>query len=84
LPNWLFADLMTVPVRFTGVAAVDVALAAGVWASGCDSVPLLAGDVDPGALGTPVPLRTSSPQPTSTTPHMASAAMIRIRRDPFR
>ena len=23
LPNWLFADLMTVPVRFTGVAAVD-------------------------------------------------------------
>jgi hypothetical protein len=59
LPNWLFADLMTVPVRFPGATAVDVELAAGVW--GCDSVPLVAGDVDSGAIGTPVSLPTSSP-----------------------
>jgi hypothetical protein len=46
-------------------AAVDVELAAGVWGWGCDSVPLLAGDVDSGAIWTLVSLRTSSPQPTS-------------------
>jgi hypothetical protein len=48
MPNWLFAALIAVPVRFPGVAAVDAELGVGVLASGCNGVSV--GDVDSGAL----------------------------------
>jgi hypothetical protein len=83
MPNWLFADLMTVPVSLPGVAAVDVALAVGVLVLGCDSVALETADVGSGAVGVPVPLETSFAHPTSMTAHALSVAMIHIRRDPL-
>ena len=73
---------MTVPVRFTGVASVDIGLGVGVLVTVCDGGSL--GDVDSDALGAPVPLPASFPQPASTMAHVASTTMIRIRLDPFR
>jgi hypothetical protein len=77
MPNWLFAALIAVPVRFPGVAAVDAELGVGVLASGCNGVSV--GDVDSGALGAPVLVPASSPQPARTMTHAASTAMRRIR-----
>jgi hypothetical protein len=74
MPNWLFAALMTVPVR-TGVAAGDVELCVGRLVAGCNGVPL--GEVGPGALGAPL-LLSASPQPVMTMTHAASTAMRRI------
>jgi hypothetical protein len=34
IPNWLFADLITVPVCFTGVAVGEVAFGVGRRVSG--------------------------------------------------
>jgi hypothetical protein len=76
IPNWLSADLMTVPVRFTGGAAGEVVLGVGVLGRVCDGGSL--GDVGSVTLGAPVPLPASFPQPTSKTAHAASTAMTRI------
>ena len=83
MPNWLFADLMTVPVRFPGGAAVNGALGVGVLVRGCDGVPFVARDVGSGAVGVTLPLGRSFAHPTSMTAHAMSAAMIHIRRDPL-
>src|SRR5215207_6070433 len=77
MPNWLLAALMTVPVRFSGFAAVAVELGVGVLASGSNGLSF--GDVDSRALGAPVLVPTSSPQPVMTMTHAASTAMRRIR-----
>jgi hypothetical protein len=77
MPNWLFAALMTVPVRFTGVGGVDVGLGAGGLVWGCDGISL--GDADSGALGVSALVAVPSPQPASTMAHTASTALRRIR-----
>ena len=79
MPNWLFADLMTVPVGFSRVGAVDVALGSGDVVKACDCVALVAGDVCTGGLEISVLLPVPSVQPTTTTEHAASSAMMRIR-----
>jgi hypothetical protein len=81
MPNWLFAALMTVRVRFSGVAALEVELSVGVLVSGCNGVSL--GDVDAGALGAPALVPASSPQPVMTMTHAANTAMRCIQISSF-
>jgi hypothetical protein len=83
IPNWLFADLITVPVGFSRVAAVDVALGSGELKL-CDCSALVAAAVCTGTLGVPPLLLASPVQPTSRKEHAASSAMMRIRIHPFR
>jgi len=77
MPNWLFAALMTVPVWFSGVAALEVVFSVGVLVAGCNGVSR--GDADAGALGAPALVPASSPQPVMTMTHAANIAMRRIR-----
>ena len=73
---------MTVPVGFSRVGAVDVALGSGDVVKACDCVALVAGDVCTGGLEISVLLPVPSVQPTTTTEHAASSAMMRIRLAP--
>src|SRR5215207_5882255 len=80
MPNWLFAALMTAPVRFTGVAAVAVGPGLGLLVFGCNGVSL--GCIDSGALGAAVLFSASLPQPMTMT-HAAMTATRRIRINSF-
>jgi hypothetical protein len=83
MPNWLFANLMTVPIRFSRVSAVDVALGSGELVKVCDCVALVADAVSTGTLGVAALLSALPVQPTSATEHAArSSAMMRIRMFP--
>jgi hypothetical protein len=74
MPNWLFATLMTVPVRIAGIVVVAVGLGMGVLAFGCNGV----GGIDSGAPGAAVPLPASFPQPQKKRTHAAMAVTRRI------